>query len=58
MHQEASRPRIDEDVTADRLAVVQAIRGASGKFSAEPPPNLGGLSDREFQNYTRAAFGF
>ena len=53
MHKEARRPRIDPDVTADRFAVVQALRGASGKVDVrEPPPNFGQMSDRDFQNYT------
>jgi len=46
MRSEIRRPRIDEDVTADRFAVAQAIKSAGGKFTPEPTPNLGGLSNR------------
>jgi hypothetical protein len=53
-----SRPPIDEDATADRLAVTAAMRGASAKVSPEPPPNFGQMSDQELQRYTRENFGF
>ena len=59
MHKEARRPRIDPDVTADRLAVVQAMRGASSsKPPPEPPPNLGRMSEGEFRRHTMERYGF
>jgi hypothetical protein len=59
MHKEARRPRVDPDVTADRLAVVQAMRGASSsKPPPEPPPNLGRMSEGEFRRHTMEKYGF
>lgn len=59
MHKEARRPRIDPDVTADRLAVVQAMRGAStNKPPPEPPVNLGALTEGEFRRHTMERYGF
>jgi hypothetical protein len=59
MHKEARRPRIDPDATADRLAVVQAMRGAStNKLPPEPPVNLGRMTQGEFQKYTLEKYGF
>jgi hypothetical protein len=59
MHKEARRPRIDPDVTADRLAVVQAMRGAStNKPPPEPPVNLGRLTAGEFARHTMERYGF
>ena len=49
---------IDEQATADHDAVVWAVKGASGKTPVEPPPNLGGLSDKAFARYTKENFGF
>jgi hypothetical protein len=57
MHREARRPRIDLDATNDRLAVAQAVRGASSnKLPPEPPPNLGKMTDGEFKRYTEQFF--
>jgi hypothetical protein len=53
-----SRPKIDEQVSADRMAVANAVRGASGKVGEEPAPNFGQLSDAELKDYTRKNFGF
>lgn len=50
-------PPIDRDLTADRERVTQAIRGAGGTVRAEPPPNLGRMSDGEFRQY-KSQFGF
>jgi hypothetical protein len=49
---------IDEQATADHAAVAAAVRGSSAKAQPEPPPNLSGLSDKEFARYTRQHFGF
>jgi hypothetical protein len=51
---------IDEEATADRAAVAQAIReSGSGKVPpAEPPIQWGRLSENEFRNLTREKFGF
>jgi hypothetical protein len=51
-------PRIDEDATADRMAVVQAVRGASSKVSVEPTPDFGSMSDWEFRKYSKHNLGF
>jgi hypothetical protein len=48
----------DPEATADRELIAQSIRGASGKFTAEPPPDFANMSDREFNQYTRKNFGF
>ena len=58
MHKDARRPRVDPDVTADRLAVVQAMRGASGKPPPEPPLNLGRMTAGEFARHTMEKYGF
>lgn len=52
----ASRP--DPQATEDRAAVVQAVRGASTPAPAEPPPQLGQMTDQELREYTRKNFGF
>jgi hypothetical protein len=58
MHREARRPRIDADATADRLLVVQAMRGASAKFEVrEPAPAFGELSDAALNSFSKQ-FGF
>jgi len=49
---------IDADATADKLAVVAAIRGASAKVAVEPPPQLGTMSNNELRKWTRDNFGF
>jgi hypothetical protein len=52
------RANIDPDVTADRAAVVAAMKGAGAKMNgAEPPPNLGHMTDQEFRSY-KASLGF
>lgn len=48
----------DRQATDDREAVTFAVRGASTKVSADPPPKLGDMSDAELRNYTRKNFGF
>lgn len=51
--------RPDADATADRAALVHAVRGASTPTPpSEPPPSLGGMTDAEFREYTRKNFGF
>jgi hypothetical protein len=55
--QAVPRP-IDSDATADKLAVVAAIRGASAKAAVEPPPQLGTMSNNELRKWTRDNFGF
>jgi hypothetical protein len=56
MHREARRPRVDPDATADRLAVVAAMKGASGKPAPERPPDLTRMTDGEFKRYTEQFF--
>jgi hypothetical protein len=59
MHREARRPRIDVDLTSDRLAVAAAVRGAStSKLPPEPPVNLGRLTAGQFAAYTLEKYGF
>ncbi len=48
----------DADATATRAAITAAMKGASVRVTADPPPNLGALSDAEFSAYTRKNFGF
>jgi hypothetical protein len=48
----------DRQVTEDREAVRQPVRGASGPAYAEPPPNLGQMDQKEFERYTRKEYGF
>jgi hypothetical protein len=57
---EKARPPIDIAATEDRELVAQSIRDAgSGRaVPAEPPPNLGRMSDSEFRKYTLENFGF
>jgi hypothetical protein len=47
----SSRP--DPDLTEDRMAVASAVRGSVSEKSmpADPPPNLGHLSDAEYRRY-------
>jgi hypothetical protein len=49
---------VDERATEDHAAVAAAVRGASTKVAAEPPPNLAHMSDAELREYTRKNFGF
>jgi hypothetical protein len=48
----------DREATADRELVAQAVRGASAKVGPEPPPQLGHMSDRDLNKFTREKFGF
>jgi hypothetical protein len=54
------KPPYDPAATEDRELVAQSIRDAgSGRaVPAEPPPNLGKMSDSEFRKYTLENFGF
>jgi hypothetical protein len=47
----------DPQLSEDKLAVIQAVRGASDPHIPEPPPNLGQMSDAELRQYTKQ-FGF
>jgi hypothetical protein len=59
MHKDARKPRLDPDATADRLAVAQAVRGASIRTPPpETPPNLGRMTQGEFQRHTMEKYGF
>lgn len=51
-------PTIDPVATEDREAVAQAVRGASTKVTADPPPKLGGMSNAEYRKYVREQHGF
>ncbi len=50
--------KVDEDATADHAAVAAAVRGASTKVAAEPPPDLSKMSDAELRKYTQDHFGY
>jgi len=54
------RPPIDEEATADRNAVAQAVResGSGRAVPPEPPIQWGRLTENEFRNLTREKFGF
>jgi hypothetical protein len=54
----AVKPPIDEDAALDRAAIAASQKAASAKASDAAPPWLGGMSDRELQDYTRRNFGF
>jgi hypothetical protein len=43
----------DGDLTADRLAVIQSMRGEKGKQPEEKPVDVGSLSDSEFKELLR-----
>jgi hypothetical protein len=54
----ANRPQVDPDMTADRALVTAAMKGANvGPVTADPPPQLGLMSDAEFRQF-KAQFGF
>jgi hypothetical protein len=58
MHRDARKPKIDGEVTADRLLVAQAVRGASGRVDVrERPPAFGELSDNALNAFSKQ-FGF
>lgn len=50
--------KVDEDATADHAAVAHAVRGASAKVAAEPPPDFSKMSDAELRRYTQENWGF
>lgn len=50
--------QIDPVATEDREAVAQAVRGASTKVTAEPPPKFGGMSNAEYRKAIRDQYGF
>ena len=52
------KTRIDPDATADHAAVAQAVRGASTRVAAEPPPDLSRMSNAELARFTRDNYGF
>jgi hypothetical protein len=55
---DAHRPRIDERISGDVLAVAAAVRGASAKSApAEPPVRLSELSDSDLNKWSKQ-FGF
>src|SRR5262249_24409721 len=59
MHETARRPRIDVDATETHEVVAAAVRGGRGKVDANPPmPNLGNMSDKELNKFTKENFGF
>ena len=59
MHKAArQRPRVDSEISADRLLVAQAVRGSSAKFDVrEPAPAFGELSDAALNSFSKQ-FGF
>lgn len=48
----------DPDATAERDAVAAAVRSASTKAPPDKPPNLGGLSNAEYNQKVKEQFGF
>lgn len=50
--------QIDRGATDDRAAMTAAIRGASTRASADPPPNLGRMTDAELRKHTQDNYGF
>lgn len=51
-------PQVDQGATEDREAVAAAVRGASTKVTAEPPPRFGAMSNSEFRKNVRDQYGF
>jgi hypothetical protein len=49
---------VDPVATDDRDAVAAAVRGASTKVTAEPPPSFGHMSNSEFRKSVREKYGF
>jgi hypothetical protein len=50
--------KVDEEATADHAAVAAAVRGASTKVAAEPPPDMSKMSDAELRKFTQENWGF
>jgi hypothetical protein len=50
-------PPIDPDATQIRNDVAWAVKGASAKRIADPPPDLGKMTENEFREYKKQ-FGF
>jgi len=61
LHKELARDEgliAGRQVTEDRELVAASMKGANvGKVTADPPPNLGTMSDQEFRSY-KSQFGF
>jgi len=58
-HEEQRRQKIlSREATADAEAIAQAVRGQGGRVLAEPPPNLGRMSNAEFRQHVRDSYGF
>lgn len=53
-----ARAPIDEIVSADVFAVVQAMKGSSTPPGPEPAPRLGQMSENQFREFTRNNYGF
>jgi len=49
-----AKNRVDPDATEDRAAVTAAVKGASAKAPEEKPPNLGKMTQGEFEEYKRS----
>jgi hypothetical protein len=54
----AFKSTVDPVATDDREAVAAAVRGASTKVTAEPPPSFGNMSNSEFRKSVREKYGF
>ncbi len=54
----AFKSTVDSVATEDRDAVAAAVRGASTKVTAEPPPSFGHMSNSEFRKNVREKYGF
>jgi hypothetical protein len=51
--QQAYGPLRDTSADSDHAMVAQAVRGASQKAAAEPPPDFGRMTNREFDVWKR-----
>jgi hypothetical protein len=54
----AASNRIDPDLSADRFAVVQAMRHTAREMPPEREPDLGGLDNTEYRRHIRQKYGF
>lgn len=58
LRKEFSSLQVDPQATADREAVAAAVRGASTKAPAAPPPKLGTMSDAKLRQHISEEYGF
>jgi hypothetical protein len=58
IHKRAWQPRHDPDMTATRMEVAAAVRGASRKLTPEPPPNFGAMDSITYRNFAKENYGY